>query len=89
MRDDAASMCGDDDVWWGDEGCPCGDDPGWYYADGKGCSKVWEKPEARCKKKDEFKILGYEACPVACGRCEAGAPSRAWRSTVAVGNIGW
>jgi hypothetical protein len=63
---------GDDDA--------CGDSSSWSYgASGKGCAKLLEDP-SRCKKKSYDKIMGYEACPYACGLCDAASDSDSWNA---------
>ena len=69
----AAVASGDD----GDDDA-CGDSSSWSYgASGKGCAKLLEDP-SRCKKKSYDKIMGYEACPYACGLCDAASDSDSW-----------
>ena len=55
----------------------CGDSSSWFYGSGKGCAKLFEDP-SRCKKKSHDKVMGYEACPYACGLCDATSDSESW-----------
>ena len=72
----AAVASGDD----GDDDA-CGDSSSWSYgASGKGCAKLLEDP-SRCKKKSYDKVMGYEACPYACGLCDAASTATAGTPT--------
>ena len=61
----------------------CYDDASWYIGDSphKDCGYL-SKKEHLCAKKDQAtKTVGYEACPYACGLCDAGTDSTSWYAT--------
>ena len=58
----------------------CVDDPYWGFGSGgKGCARLYDRPDL-CRKKSADKVLGYEACPYACGLCRGKTPgdSESW-----------
>ena len=61
----------------------CYDDASWYIGGSphKDCGYL-SKKEHLCAKKDQAtKTVGYEACPYACGLCDAGTDSTSWYAT--------
>ena len=66
----------------------CADSTSWYYEDrAKTCEAYVSKKSKNCKKKDEFKVKGEDACPLTCGACEieeecADSTSWYWRCVV-------
>lgn len=58
----------------------CVDDDAWIFdhtrGGTKGCAVLARRPEL-CGKKSAARVLGYEACPRACGLCEA-TDSTSW-----------
>jgi hypothetical protein len=51
----------------GDDDGTCVDDPYWGFGQGgKGCSRLFDRPDL-CRKKSADKRLGYEACPFLSG----------------------
>ena len=67
----------------------CADSTSWYYDynPAKTCEAYVSKKSKNCKKKDEFKVKGEDACPLTCGACEieeecADSTSWYWRCVV-------
>ena len=62
----------------------CYDNPSWYIGSSphKDCGFLSRKPDLCARKDQETRTLGYEACPVACGLCDAGEEdSISWYAT--------
>ena len=68
----ASPLDGDDDA--------CEDDASWYVRGkpDKGCAWIAKKPDARCAKKSDERVVATSACPSACDACDACADDVDW-----------
>ena len=68
----ASPLDGDDDA--------CEDDASWFVRGkpDKGCAWIAKKPDARCAKKSDERVVATSACPSACDACDACADDVDW-----------